>query len=225
MLEQATQFSTTTQPDTGYKSWQASVGKAVMRHQIDARTAAPVPSFGRMVHENVMTAQSYAPNPSQPSTNGTAKPDIAYSQTDNSNEYTFADVLDVINPLQHLPVIGTIYRKLTGDTIKPMSDIVGGAIFGGPIGAVASTANVVVKSTTGRDIAENAFALAGFDVTPEPNKPMIAYEKAAALAPSGNLFTTNLIEIESASGTFHAVATDGRRNFAAREIPAQTWNA
>ena len=31
--------------------------------------------------------------------------------------FTFADFLDIINPLQHIPVLSTLYRHLTGDTI------------------------------------------------------------------------------------------------------------
>lgn len=225
MLEQATQFSPAQTADARYGAWQNTARKVVMRLDPEARTAGPMPSFGRMVHDNVLVAQSYAPGESQPQPASNGRPDISYEQTQNDDEYSFGDVIDIINPLQHLPVIGTIYRKLTGDTIKPMSDIIGGAIFGGPVGAIASTANVVVKSTTGRDIAENAFALAGFDVMPRANKPVIAYEKAASLAPVNNVSSANLIEIDSGSGTYHAVTTDGRRNFAARALPAQTWNA
>ncbi len=29
--------------------------------------------------------------------------------------FTFADVLDVVNPLQHLPVVSKYYREQTGD--------------------------------------------------------------------------------------------------------------
>ena len=33
-----------------------------------------------------------------------------------SDGFSFLDVLDIINPLQHLPVISTLYRQVTGDT-------------------------------------------------------------------------------------------------------------
>ena len=39
--------------------------------------------------------------------------------------FTFFDFLDIINPLQHIPVISTIYRSLTGDKIDPGSRIAG----------------------------------------------------------------------------------------------------
>lgn len=50
----------------------------------------------------------------------------------------FGDILDIINPLQHLPLVGWAYRHVTGDTIKPVSAMVGGAIFGGGIGLLSS---------------------------------------------------------------------------------------
>lgn len=83
-----------------------------------------------------------------------------------SAAYDFYDVLDVVNPLQHLPVVSTLYRAISGDELKDAPRIIGGAIFGGPVGAVTSVANVVVKEETGRDIAGNIFGLAlGEDIT------------------------------------------------------------
>ena len=55
----------------------------------------------------------------------------------------FRDVLDLINPLQHIPIVGNIYRNLTGDIAAPGIRIAGGALFGGPIGAAFAAAAVV----------------------------------------------------------------------------------
>jgi hypothetical protein len=68
---------------------------------------------------------------------------------------TFGDIIDVINPLQHIPIVGTIYRWLTGDEISPASSLAGGFLFGGPIGLAASAVNVVVEEATGDDIGGN----------------------------------------------------------------------
>lgn len=57
---------------------------------------------------------------------------------------TFGDLIDVVNPLQHIPLLSNIYRKLTGDSIDPAIRIAGGALFGGPVGAVLSAATVVI---------------------------------------------------------------------------------
>jgi hypothetical protein len=62
--------------------------------------------------------------------------------TQNEN-FGFSDLLDMINPLQHIPIVNTLYRNLTGDTIKPIGKVIGGAAFGGPLGAVGGLASVI----------------------------------------------------------------------------------
>ena len=57
----------------------------------------------------------------------------------------FADLLDVINPLQHIPVIANLYRAITGDQISPPARMAGGTLFGGPIGFVSSLVNRLWK--------------------------------------------------------------------------------
>lgn len=44
---------------------------------------------------------------------------------------TFGDFLDIINPLQHLPLVSTIYRAITGDDISVGSRAAGALIYGG----------------------------------------------------------------------------------------------
>lgn len=78
-------------------------------------------------------------------------------------EFTFGDLLSAINPLQHLPIISTAYRALTGDEIKPAARMLGGALYGGPIGLLSAFANNLVEAETGKDIGANALALAGYD--------------------------------------------------------------
>ena len=57
-----------------------------------------------------------------------------------------------------IPVISTIYRSISGDTIDPGAKIAGGTLFGGPIGAAFSSLDVAVKHRTGHDIANHATA-------------------------------------------------------------------
>lgn len=78
---------------------------------------------------------------------------------EQTEEFTFGDLLDMVNPLHHIPVVGHVYRSLSGDEIKPIGRIIGGAAFGGPMGAAAGLVNVVVEGETGRDVAGNAIAL------------------------------------------------------------------
>jgi hypothetical protein len=53
-------------------------------------------------------------------------------------EITFAEFLAGLNPLHHLPVIGTIYREVTGERITPVMRVLGGGLFGGPVGMLSS---------------------------------------------------------------------------------------
>lgn len=187
--------------DSAFRAWERAGHKTALRMDPLGRTAGPTPVFGSMVHRTALAAQNmaYAPHGAN-DTSSTARPDIAYENTDDG--FSFGDVIDMINPLQHLPVIGMIYRELTGDTIKSFSSIIGGTIFGGPVGAVSSTVNAIVKDRTGRDIAENALAAVGFDVgTPQDARPEIVYETAAQ--------------------SYDAA----RRNFAAKTVPDMRWNA
>ena len=43
--------------------------------------------------------------------------------------FTFLDLLDIVNPLHHLPVIGSVYRKITGDTLDPLPRVVGSTLL------------------------------------------------------------------------------------------------
>ncbi len=83
------------------------------------------------------------------------------SQVVESHEdFGFADLIDMVNPLQHIPLVSHAYRKITGDDIKPIGSIVGGALFGGGIGAASGLIDVVVTQETGKDMLGNALSMA-----------------------------------------------------------------
>lgn len=69
--------------------------------------------------------------------------------------FSFFDLIDVVNPLQHIPIIGTLYREMTGDTLDALPRIAGSTLFFGPLGAAFSTANVVVEEVSGQDIGDH----------------------------------------------------------------------
>lgn len=75
--------------------------------------------------------------------------------------FGFWDLLDIVNPLQHLPLVGPVYRELTGDEISSVSKVAGGGLFGGVIGLAASTVDVLIKETTGRDVGAHVMAALG----------------------------------------------------------------
>jgi hypothetical protein len=72
-----------------------------------------------------------------------------------SEGLSFADLVDVINPLQHIPGVSTLYRSITGDEISPAAKVAGNALFLGPIGAATALLDVAVDELTGNDIGEH----------------------------------------------------------------------
>lgn len=95
-----------------------------------------------------------------------AKPQAA-KQADKSKEdkdFSFFDLLDIINPLQHIPVVSTIYRQITGDKIGNFARVAGGALYGGFAGAIVGGVNAIAAQETGHDIGELAMQKMG--ITP-----------------------------------------------------------
>ncbi|MFC3674424.1 hypothetical protein [Ferrovibrio xuzhouensis] len=92
--------------------------------------------------------------------------------------FSFGDFLDIINPLQHIPIVSTIYRAITGDTIQPGARIAGDTLFGGPIGLVGGVIDAMVQESTGKDIGQQALAMVGIDVGPD--KPAVPATAVAA---------------------------------------------
>ena len=76
--------------------------------------------------------------------------------------FTFGDIIDAINPLHHIPVVNTLYRSITGDDIDGGARMVGGALYGGIYGLVASTVDWIIEQETGQDTGEHVMTALGF---------------------------------------------------------------
>lgn len=74
------------------------------------------------------------------------------------DEFTFADLIDFINPLQHIPIISTIYSHLTGETPGALARFTIGGLIGGPIGLLSAAVNSALITETGRDMGQIAMA-------------------------------------------------------------------
>jgi hypothetical protein len=59
---------------------------------------------------------------------------------------TFLDLIDAVNPLQHIPLVSTIYRNVSGDSISDVPKFIGGALYGGPIGLVAALGSYIIEA-------------------------------------------------------------------------------
>ena len=108
-----------------------------------------------------MTTQITIYPPAEPSLSPYQQTKARAPDIENNDFFSsFADLLDVINPLQHIPGISTLYRQLSGDEISSGARVAGGALFGGPIGLVASLANLIFEQETGSDMAQHMLASA-----------------------------------------------------------------
>ncbi len=72
---------------------------------------------------------------------------------------SFGEVLDAINPLHHIPVVSTIYRAVSGDTIGFGPRLIGAAIFGGPLGLIIAGITAFFEEMSGGTVTEHALAL------------------------------------------------------------------
>lgn len=141
--------------------------------QGDDRMAGSIPVWGtpKTAREETLATLTGA-GPVQPTMDGA----LAYQSDHNVNPalqgeepFGFGDLIDIINPLHHIPLVGTAYREITGDTIRPSGRVFGGALFGGAVGAAAGLVNVIVAEETGATIDEHAMAaLKDEPITPPP---------------------------------------------------------
>jgi hypothetical protein len=97
---------------------------------------------------------------STPATPTTAAAASGAPAADDDDHLTFGDLLDVVNPLQHIPVVGTLYRAITGDTIKTLPKIAGDALYGGWMGLASSVADTAFEKITGKNVGDTILGYA-----------------------------------------------------------------
>lgn len=97
---------------------------------------------------------------------------------------SFWDVLDIINPLQHIPIVNDIYRDLTGDKIGVGARLLGATLLGGPVGLIASAANCAVEESTGKDAGRHVLALFDYQSPGAPDDAPATQFAEAEAAPS-----------------------------------------
>jgi len=67
---------------------------------------------------------------------------------------SFSELLDIINPLHHLPVVGNFYRNMTGDDLSPVARVAGGTLYGGALGGLSSLAFAAIEEHSGQNTAQ-----------------------------------------------------------------------
>ena len=106
------------------------------------RTSTPKPHINSMPN-NIWKKLENAPE-GEADPMSTAEEDVAIDGKATSLD--FKDVLDVINPLQHIPIVSTIYRNVTGDTMNDVPKFLGSALFSGPVGLITALGTTIIKA-------------------------------------------------------------------------------
>jgi hypothetical protein len=124
----------------------------------------PLPDFAQGIQysfldtENRARIKAHAAARSDTSGASTAAPG-AGTTVASANDLTFDDLVDVVNPLQHLPVISTFYRHFAHDPIRPLPKIAGDALYGGWMGLASSVADYAFEKITGKNFGDTVLAL------------------------------------------------------------------
>ncbi len=109
--------------------------------------------------------------------------------------FSFHDFLSAINPLQYLPVVGTIYRAATGDVIpeplRRLGSLLVSGLLGGPLGVMLSLVTTAAEKISGVDPEKIVAAHFNAAVPPAsvaaPEVPAISQGPAVAPAPSASV--------------------------------------
>lgn len=104
-------------------------------------------------------------------------------------DFSFRDIIDIINPLQHIPIVVTIYRNMTGEKIGAVPRVIGGALWGRLGGFVSGLVNAFVDWFTGKDIGDHIYSAlfgrpgesANETVVAQTAEPLIAAVAPAAV--------------------------------------------
>lgn len=137
--------------------------------------------------------------------------------------FEFSDVLDVINPLQHIPGVGMLYRSITGDELGNGARVVGGGLFGGVFGLAGAAIDAVVDVVTGEDTGEHvmAFLEDSFNGAPVEDGTAVAdATPSGANAPDAMMASANVAADGTYQGDLVLPWTVGQQGSTPAGIPA-----
>ena len=131
----------------------------------------------------------------------------------------FSDFVAILNPLQNLPIVGTIYRKLTGDEPHPAARVLGGLLWGGPLGLVGAALTYVAEQVSGKSATDLVKSI--FDGS-ETAPPAVADGAPKADTPAADAqAAAPAIAALAAPAAGVAAAADAASALAPGQVPAQ----
>jgi len=123
----------------------------------------------------------------------------------------FKDLVDVINPLQHLPLVRNIYQAVTGDNdMKPAMKFVGDTLYGGPMGAISSGVDAIIKQASGKDMLETV--VGWFGGAHSAAQTAVADNSAPAASAAGQTASSVANTVAAASANDDTKSSDVKWN-------------
>jgi hypothetical protein len=153
---------------------------AVELANVPQRGVTPAPERERALSFSEVAEKSEAERARDPETTAPtppAKPDKPFTLWEKE-AFAFGDFIDILNPLQHIPIVATLYRNFTEDKIGFAPRVIGGALWGRIGGLVGGAVNAFVDWFTGKDIGDHVYA-ALFGKSNEPGSATLVAEAAA----------------------------------------------
>lgn len=150
-----------------------------------------------------LRATDYSRQQAQAATRAAAQtaPDADATTKEDTKGFGFDDFLDIINPLQHIPVVSTVYRHLTGDKIGTAEKIAGDGLYGGLTGLLCSLGDAAFAELTGKNVGDTVYAyLFGEDDAPIETNRAIAQNAPPPPASTNTASTGQAIAAYRASG-------------------------
>jgi hypothetical protein len=151
--------------------------------------------------------------PASPASSGTVST-IVVTAPRPAQHSAFHDLLSELNPLQYIPVVGTIYRAITGDKIPEEARAVGSLVLsgmtGGPGGIAISAAAMALEKVTGIDpekLGQHVLAQIGIGGEKSPAAPATPLQLAITQPKPELSPTTSVPAWSAAQLTAYGVTT------------------
>lgn len=129
------------------------------------RTAGKMPEFGKS--NNIEPTEKIGLS---------AGDDVVGVEDDSAFMTILKTAIDVVNPLQHIPVVSSIYQKISGDEINTPAKIAGDAVYGGVMGGLVSMATSALEFMI-ENPTEGTVKTAKTDETGTINKAIVDLER------------------------------------------------
>lgn len=156
-------------PDSENAEQQVGQLVSILSGQTDTTAMSGPDAMFAALTQNMMQSMVQAalePTPEQVAATAAELENPTATAFANGSSPGFADVLDIINPLQHIPLVSQYYRDWTGDDMGYISQVAGGAFWGGGVGVATSFVNLGLTSVMGKSPSQYVQQLfASDDVT------------------------------------------------------------